>query len=325
MLERNTTWLTWGLGAACAILLWPLVPSVMLALWLAAGAKLLHRPLTRALRGRAHLAAGITVFALTLVLVPFIVVITSLAADAFGLAVELLQSPKGKQMLEQLVSRQGPPTSGGSGVWNLLLSQQERAWSVLQQVAGTATRIVISLVVIIAGTYGVLVDGKRWYEWFEQHAPVSPAMLGRLRDAFHETGRGLFIGIGGAGLLQAIVATIAYLVLGVPHALELGLLTFAFSIVPAVGTAVVWIPVAVGLALTGRSAAALILAIVGVAIIGTVDNLVRPWLARWGKLQLPTYLVLVAMFAGVMVIGPWGLLVAPLAMRLAKAALEAEP
>lgn len=325
MPDRATTWLTWVLCAVCAILLWPLAPAVMLALWLAGGARVLHRPLTRVLRGRVRLAAALTVVAVTLVLVPFIAVLTSLAADAYGLAVELLQSPRGKQVLEQLVSRHGPSAPGPSGVLDLVLSQQERAWDILRQVAGTATRVVISLVVIIAGTYGVLVDGRRWYEWFEQHAPISPAMLARLRDAFQETGRGLFIGIGGAGLLQAIVATIAYLALGVQHALELGLLTFALSIVPAIGTAAVWVPVAAGLALTGRTGAALILAVCGVAVIGTVDNLVRPWLARWGKLQLPTYLVLVSMFAGVMVIGPWGLLVAPLAVRLAKAALEQEP
>lgn len=318
-------WLKWGLCAACAILLWPLAPAVMLALWLAAFARLLHRPLARALGGRVRLAAALTVVALTLVLVPFIMVVISLAADAYELAVDLLSSPRGKVVLEQLVSHNGPREPGFSGLWNLLLSQQERAWGILQQIAGTAARVVISMVVVLAGTYGVLVDGRRWYVWFEQHAPISPAMLARLRDAFFETGRGLFIGIGGAGLVQALVATIAYLALGVPHAFELGLLTFAFSIVPAVGTAVVWIPIAAGLALTGRTGAALILAACGIGVIGTVDNLVRPWLARWGNLELPTYVVLVAMFSGVMVIGPWGLLVAPLAVRLTKAVLEAEP
>ena len=325
MPDRSTTWLTWGLCAACAILLWPLAPAIMLALWLAAFARLLHRPLTRALGGRTRLAAAITVAALVTILIPFIFVLISLAADAFQLAVDLLHSERGKQLLEQLVSRKRPIEPGATSLWDLLLSQQERAWGILQQIAGTATRVVIALVVVIAGTYAVLIEGRSWYEWLEQHAPVSPAMLGRLRDAFLETGRGLFIGIGGAGLMQAIVATIAYVALGVPHAFELGLITFCFSIVPAVGTAAVWVPVAAGLALTGRTGAALILAVCGFAVIGTVDNLVRPWLARWGNLQLPTYLVLVSMFAGVEVIGAAGLLVAPLAVRLAKAALEAEP
>jgi predicted PurR-regulated permease PerM len=251
-----------------------------------------------------------------------VLVIISLAADAYQLVAQLLQSPRGEAVLEQLVASSSPAESGGSNLWQLILSQQGRAWGILQQVAGTATRVIIALVVILAGAYTVLIDGRRWYDWFERHAPIPPDLLGQLRDAFFETGRGLFIGIGGAGLLQAVVATVLYLVLGVPHALELGLLTFCFSVIPAVGTAIVWIPIAAGLALNGRMAAAIVLAACGVAIIGTVDNLVRPMLARRGRLQLPTYLVLVSMFAGVYVIGAWGLLVAPLAVRLAKAALE---
>ncbi|HEX7840962.1 MAG TPA: AI-2E family transporter [Kofleriaceae bacterium] len=321
--ERRIGWIGWGLLAACAVLLAPLLPAVMLALWLGALARVLHAPLSRALGGRVRLAAAITLVVLVVIVIPFALVITSLAVDAYELVMQLLQSPRGKAVLEQLVAPKGSAEPGTSSLWHLIFSQQERAWGILQQIAGTTTRVVIGLVVIFAGAYAVLVDGARGYRWLEQHAPVPPALLGRLRDAFYETGRGLFIGIGGAGLVQASIATILYLVLRVPHALELGLLTFCFSVVPAVGTALVWVPVAVGLAWADRTGAAIALAVCGIAVIGTVDNLVRPVLARRGRLQLPTYVVLVAMFAGVQVIGAWGLLIAPLAVRLAKAALEA--
>jgi predicted PurR-regulated permease PerM len=319
--DRPTRWVLWALLAACALLLAPMLPAVMLAVWFAALTRGAHVRLSRALGDRRRLSAGLTLAAFTLVLVPFVLVATSLAADAYELVVQLLRSPRGKQVLEKLVARDGSAPAP-SNVWDIAMSQQERAWGILMQVAGTATRVVIDLVVILAGAYAVLVEGGRAYAWFEEHAPMSPALLRRLRDAFYETGRGLFIGIGGAGLLQALVATIAYLALSVPSALELGVLTFVFSLIPVVGTAVVWIPVAAGLALTGRTGAAIILAICGIAVIGTVDNLVRPMLARRGHLQLPTYVVLVAMFAGVQVIGAWGLFVAPLAVRMAKAALE---
>jgi predicted PurR-regulated permease PerM len=321
--ESPTRWLTWALLAVCAVLLAPMLPPVMLAIWLAALTRGMHLRLRRHLGGRARLSAALTLTAATLVLAPFVAAAISLAADAYGLVLELAQSPRGKEVLEQLVSHDssGAPASG---MWDLVMSQQERAWAILRQVAGTATHVLIDLVVILAGAYAVLLDGARAYAWLEAHAPLAPERLRRLRDAFFETGRGLFIGIGGAGLLQAFVATVAYLALGVPRPLELGMLTFCFSIIPAVGTALVWVPVAAGLALTGRPVAALILAVCGVAVIGTVDNLVRPMLARRGRLQLPTYVVLVSMFAGVEVMGAWGLLVAPLAVRLAKAALETD-
>ncbi len=319
--DRGVAIVTWGLVVASAVLLAPLAPAVMLALWLAALGRVMQVPLTRWLGGRIRLAAALTVVTLTTILIPFVLAVTSLAADAYVLVLQLVRSPRGNEVLEQLVVHKGPQGNAAS-LWDLVLANQERAWGIIQQVAGTAASVVIALVVILAGSYAVLVDGARWYRWVERYAPIPPSLLRRLRDAFFETGRGLFIGIGGAGLLQAIAATAAYLGLGVPHALELGLLTFCFSLIPAVGTAIVWVPVAAGLALTGRTIAAIILTILGVAVIGTVDNLVRPVLARRGQLQLPSYVVLVAMFAGVRVLGAWGLLIAPLAVRLAKAALE---
>jgi predicted PurR-regulated permease PerM len=323
-LERRNALVTWGLVAAGALLLAPMIPAVMMALWLGAFARTAHRPLTRALGGRIRLAAALTLIAVSVVVVPFVLLITSLAIDAVDLVDHLLASERGKEVLERLVAPEDPAAPGTSSVLDLLLRHKERSWALLQEVAVTATRIVIALFVILAGTYAFLVEGERWYRWVEAHAPISPALLDRLRDAFFETGRGLFIGIGGAGLIQSAIATIAYLALGVPRPLELGLLTFCFSIIPAIGTALVWIPIAGGLALAGRHEAAFILVAVGVLVIGTVDNLVRPLLARWGRLQLPTYVVLISMFAGVLAIGAWGLLVAPLAVRLAKAALESE-
>jgi len=169
--------------------------------------------------------------------------------------------------------------------------------------------------------YGVLVEGRGWYAWIEKHAPMPASSVQRFADAFRETGRGVAYGIVGAGLIQSIVATIVYLVLGVPSALALGLLTLVFSVIPAVGTAIVWAPVAAGLALTGRTGAAIVLAVIGVAVIGTVDNVARPYLAKRGKLQLPTYVVLVAMFGGLSIFGGWGIILGPLLVRLAKEAL----
>jgi predicted PurR-regulated permease PerM len=98
-------------------------------------------------------------------------------------------------------------------------------------------------------------------------------------------------------------------------------LTLLFSMIPAIGTGLVWVPVAAGLALTGRVPAAIALALVGFFLISTVDNLARPWLARRGQLKLPSYVVMVAMFGGIELIGAWGLILGPLVVRLAKEAL----
>lgn len=306
-----------GLVVGCAVLLAPLAPAVMLAIWLSIPARGLQRIVIRVLGGHASIAAGVAVVLLATAIVPVVVIGASLAVDAYEFVKQLAESPRGKELLAAVVSDRDHTT-----VPSLLLSQPERIWSVIGDVAGTASRFVVSLVVIALGTFSLLVDGVRWYRWIENHAGIPPALLARLREAFFETGRGLFIGIGGAGLLQASLATVMYLVLGVPRAFELGFLTFCASIIPMVGTALVWAPIAAGLAIAGHYGAAIALTILGLGVISTIDNIVRPLLARRAHLALPTYVVLVAMFSGVLAIGPWGLLVAPLVVRLSKAALE---
>jgi predicted PurR-regulated permease PerM len=137
-----------------------------------------------------------------------------------------------------------------------------------------------------------------------------------------ETGKGLVLGFGGAALAQSLVATILFASVGVSRALVLGLLTFLGATIPGVGTAFVWVPVAAGLALNGRTQAAIVVVLVGMFVIGTLDNLLRPVLARYGSLNLPTHLVFVSMLGGLLLLGPAGLLLGVLTVRMASEALQ---
>jgi predicted PurR-regulated permease PerM len=113
------------------------------------------------------------------------------------------------------------------------------------------------------------------------------------------------------------VATAIYASLGVPNSILLGLLTGALSFFPGLGTALVWIPIAVILAVTGHVVRAVILAVLGMGVISTIDNVLRPFLARAGQLKLPVAVVFVSMLGGLLLVGGWGLLLGPLLVRLA--------
>ncbi len=323
-------WIFASLLVATAVVFVPFAPWAILALWLGLYAQRIHAPLTRRLGQRPHLAAVLTTSLLAMIALPIAAVIASLIDDAVLLVRNVISSDRASAVFEQLVQTGG---GGGAGeaepqsLTSMLASQGDRAWAIAQQIAGAAAHVVIGLLILVSGIYGVLVDGRAWWTWIEQHAPVAPAHLRRFADAFRETGRGLWFGVVGAGAVQAFAATVAFIALGVPHALPMGLLTLIFSVIPAVGTAIVWIPVAAGLALTGRTEAAIVMAGIGVFVIGAIDNLARPWLARRGELALPSWVVLIAMFGGIELMGGWGLLFGPLIARLAKEALviRAEP
>jgi predicted PurR-regulated permease PerM len=314
-------WIVASLLVATAVVFVPFAPWAILALWLGLYARRIHEPLTRRLGERPRLAAALTTSLLAMIALPIAAVIASLVDDAVLLVRNLLSSDRVSAVFEQLVQGGGSSEGESQSLTGMLASQGDRAWAIAQQIAGAAAHVVIGLLILVSGIYGVLVDGRDWWTWIEHHAPVAPVNLRRFADAFRETGRGLWFGVVGAGAVQAIAATIAFIALGVPHALPLGLLTLIFSVIPAVGTAIVWIPVAAGLALTGRTEAAIAMTAVGVLVIGAIDNLARPWLARRGELALPSWVVLISMFGGIELIGGWGLLFGPLVARLAKEAL----
>jgi len=318
------------IGAAAAFL--PLWPPLVLAAFVAAMARPLLLRIGKATGGRQRAAGALVVLLVMVLFVPLGGAIVSLSRGAVELARNVMASDSAKSALVAVVS--GGPSGdpgGTAGALDFLKSpgkivalvQEHGAYAmqIVGGVAGAATEALLGFFVFFYAVYVFLLDGPGYYEWLEQHAPIDVEHTRRLAAAFNETGRGLFIGVGLTGLAQGIVATTTYVALGVPRALVLGLLTCIASLIPSVGTGLIWVPVAIGLALAGREVQAAIMAGVGVLVIATVDNVMRPIFARFGKLELSTFVLLTSIFGGLAMFGTWGLLLGPLAVRLAKEAL----
>lgn len=307
--------------AAAVLVLAAFWPWLVLATWIGVLARRLVPALARLTGRRQRALAAFTVLLLSSLLIPIGFLLAALIGESVTLVERLSTSDRARAVFETLVSNESSSSGSTNGLVDLVAAHSERAWDVLRAVTRVATQTVLGVVVFIAGTYVVMVDGPALLAWLENHLPIAPRAFRRMANAFMETGRALLFGVIGAGSAQAALATAAYVVLDVPRPFVLGFLTLFASVVPAIGTAFVWGPVAIGLALTGRIDAAIGLGIYGIVAIGTVDNVARPWLARWAELKLHGYLIMVAMFGGISLVGPQGLLLGPLALRLAKEAL----
>jgi predicted PurR-regulated permease PerM len=294
--------------AACVVasifIIVPFWPWIAMALWTAA--------FLVPLRRRGVPAAALTVGLVLSVVVPLFLALVPLAIEATALARNLVRATTADSMLRVLVQ------DGSLDVSHDLLAQGTLAWSVVHRVGGATTRALAGFFVFCVVAYVRLRRGEEVFAWLRAHVPVSGDVLDRLAAAFDETGHGLFFGFGGAAFAQATLATIAYRVLGVPHALVLGFLTFLAALVPGLGSGLAWGPIAAGLALTGRPVEAAVLLAIGFLLVGTIDNVLRPWLTRFGKLQMPASIVFVSMLGGLLVLGPTGILLAPLVVRLTK-------
>ena len=310
-----------ALGVSCVAVvavLWPYWGWLVLAVWFAALARPILDRLSKFCGGRRRAAAIITIGLSILVLAPVALVVASLTLDAVDLVSSLFNADSGRAALTDLAVRGegSAPLVDNVQIQEFARAHADRAFELAIMLTGSLVQALLGLMVLFSGAYVLLVRGPALFTWLEGLAPASHRTMIRLRDAFIETGRGLLIGSGLTGLAQAVLATITYLALGVPRALVLGLLTLVASVVPGVGTALVWVPVAAGLAVAGRTTAAVIMGALGTVVISGVDNVVRPLFVRWGRLDLPPFVVMLAVLGGLAVAGPWGILLGPLVVRL---------
>lgn len=319
-----------ALVVAAALVFVPLWAPLVLAVWVSTIARPLLARFARVTRGRERAAGGLVVILVVLMVVPLGAALVSLSFGAIDLARNVFRSHGAREALIAVASG-GEGAAGAVGPLDALTSPPKlialaqeygaQALSIVGGIAGVATEALLGLFVFVYAVYVFLVDGPALYRWLEEHSPLRTEHSRRLASAFQETGRGLMIGVGLTGLAQGIVATITYFALGVPRALVLGLLTCIASLLPSIGTALVWAPVAIGLALAGKLVAAAVMAGVGIVVIGTIDNILRPVFSRFGKLELSTFVLLTSIFGGIAAFGPGGLLLGPLLARLAKEAL----
>ena len=145
--------------------------------------------------------------------------------------------------------------------------------------------------------------------------PLPEQQKRRLQLKFSRVVRATVKGNLLVAVTQGALGGLIFWVLGIPSALLWGVLMAFLSLLPAVGAALVWGPVAGYFLATGAIVPGVVLIAFGVLVIGLVDNLLRPILV--GKdTRMPDYLVLISTLGGLAVFGLNGFVIGPLIAAL---------
>jgi len=189
-------------------------------------------------------------------------------------------------------------------------------------VAGATLGGALTLFFTVMTTFFVL---RHWPELLsraERMLPLHPKHTRVVLWEFQKVGKEVFIGTMLTGLAQGVLAGVGYGIAGVSEAALLATLTAICSLVPAVGTLLVWVPVGVSLLLTGHAGAGVFeLFWGGLVVVGLSDYVVRPMLVG-GHGHVPTLLTFISLFGGVEVFGLLGLIIGPVIAAVALALLR---
>ena len=326
-------------AVATLAFLWLIAPFSGAILWAVIAAILfepLNARLLRAMPGRRNGAALITLLIITgVVIVPALLLGGALLgqATAFFARVRSGEIDFGRMFIEVQghlpVWARSWLTDVGLGDMEGVRAKLSRGLaSSFQSVAGQILDVgqgtlsfFLALGVTLYLTFFLLRDGHRLARRIERALPLPPgqraALLAKIMQVIRATIKGSII----VAILQGSIGGAVFWALGLPGALLWGVAMGVFSLFPAIGTGLVWVPVALYLLATGAIWQGIALFLCGFFIISSIDNVVRPFMVGRDA-RMPDYIVLITTLGGFELMGFNGFVVGPMIAALFLAVWE---
>ncbi|MDD5651430.1 MAG: AI-2E family transporter, partial [Candidatus Nanoarchaeia archaeon] len=125
----------------------------------------------------------------------------------------------------------------------------------------------------------------------------------------------IIYGFFSTAVLEGILATIGFLIFGIPHAFFFGLLTIIFVILPALGAGVIWVPAAIWLIYKGKILFAILFSIYSLIFMSGIENVLRPKIIG-DKANVSPIIMLLGIIGGLLVFGFIGMVIGPLILSI---------
>ncbi len=183
--------------------------------------------------------------------------------------------------------------------------------------AGTlATAVFIFHFVILLYTmFFFLIGGPALLKNVMAFLPIDDGDKQNMLDQFVSVTRATLKGTILTGIAQGVVGGVAFWVVGIDGAIFWGTVMTALSIIPGIGSALVWVPASIILMLTGEVWRGIGLAVFGTVVIGSLDNLLRPMLVGRDT-QMHELMIFFSTLGGLMMFGVMGFIVGPILAAL---------
>nr|WP_324257877.1 AI-2E family transporter [Cellvibrio fontiphilus] len=201
------------------------------------------------------------------------------------------------------------------GALNATMSAGKWAAQNALSIGQNTFKLLLNICLMLYLTFFLLRDGNYLLELLIRALPLGDARERMLFAKFGEVTRATIKGNLVIAVIQGSLGGLIFWILGIPGALLWGVVMAVLSLIPAVGPAIVWIPVSIYLFASGENVKGIILVAFGAGVIGLVDNILRPILVGRDT-KLPDYIVLLSTLGGLGLFGVNGFVIGPLVAAL---------
>jgi predicted PurR-regulated permease PerM len=323
-MEKNLGWaVLLALMAGCLFVLRPFVSALLWAVVLSFTSWPVYRRLLSLLGNRRTLAALVMTLGMVLILLlPFLVVGLTLADNVKELTAATRHwIANGPPAPPEWLAKVPMVGTQAAEYWRNLAADTAKLWAEAQRFIEPLSLWLLKVGLALGGgvvelalsifiAFFLFRDGVH----VGQRLTAAIQRIGgergdHLLTVAGKTVRGVVYGILGTALAQAVMAGIGFVIAGVPGAALLALLTFFASVVPVVGTALVWLPAAIWLFNQGSTGWGIFMLIWGVGV-ANLDNVVKPWLISQGS-NMPFVLIFFGVLGGALAFGFIGVFLGP--------------
>ncbi len=321
----------WLLLLVSLAFIWVLKPFFGPIFWACAVA-IIFSPVQRRLLPRLHHRANVTalvtlLISLVIVILPVIFIAMSVVSQGINLYEQLDAGNINLEKIVAEISTRFPFIQDLLLRFNIQLEDLQEKVTAAALASGrllaehslyigqNAFQFILKLAVMIYLTYFMLRDGHRILDLLMKALPLGDERERLLCGKFVEVTRATVKGNIVIAALQGALGGLIFWFLDIPAPVLWGVIMALVSLIPAIGAALIWAPVAIYLFAVGNYVDGIILTMVGTVVIGLIDNILRPILVGRDT-KLPDYVVLLSTLGGLALFGINGFVMGPLVAAL---------
>ncbi len=304
----------------------PFLTAILAAAILSILFKPLYRFLTQSFRGSEIWGSFAACLAVALLIVTPIIVTLSLAVVE---ANNLYQTIAQDQTIDELI-HSGVGYLNSQPLTHYVFSEEilnpdkiasdiktfgTNALSILQTAYQSVTHFFFWTFIMFFTLFYLFIDGENAFRYLLRLSPLKNEHEKLLTEKFISISRATLKGTLVVGTVQGLLGGIAFWIVGVPSPAIWGLMMILLSMIPLIGSALIWLPAALFLLLIGDIWQGVFLLAVGFGVISVIDNILRPRFV--GKdTQMHPLMIFFAIIGGITYFGLPGFVIGPIFISL---------